>query len=334
MHPRSPVSIRLHLDVAVRRFPIAGGFRISRGAKTEAEVVEVRVRGAGHCGRGEAVPYARYGASVGSVVAALEGMADGDLDTLRRGWSGLTCSVARNALDGALIDWACRFRGRSVAHILGVSPPVPVVTAFTLSVDTPEKMAARARCEQHRRLFKLKVRGDDDDLARVEAVHRACPDTPLIVDANEGWTLARYRREARGLASLGVVLLEQPLPADADHVLHGEPRPVPLCADESFLERRQLPALRDRYDAVNVKLDKVGGLTEAIPVIEEAEACGLDVMLGCNVCSSLGVAPLFHLAPRAAYVDLDGPLLLEEDRPNGVTERDGLLHPPKLWGIG
>ncbi len=325
----------MKIDVAVSRWPIAGGFRISRGIKLEAEVVEVTVSEGGVHGRGEAVPYSRYGESTAAVLEELGALTDlgtgGREARWRRASGMLRLGAARNALDCALWDWDSRRTGRPAWVLAGVPAPGPVATAFTLSVDTPEAMAAKARRERDRPFFKLKAAGEDD-LARVAAVREACPATPLIVDANEAWSVEAYETLAPALRQLGVVLIEQPFAADRDEVLAELPHPVPVCADESFMRRSQLEALARCYDAVNIKLDKTGGLTEALACVEAARAHGLGVMLGCNVCTSLGIAPSFLLAGRADYIDLDGPLLLTADREGGAIWDGASLHPPMCWG--
>lgn len=325
----------MKLEVGVSRWPIAGGFRISRGAKHEAVVVEAIVTSGGVSGRGEAVPYARYGESVEAVVAELQAVAlsGDDRESL---WAEaeeqLALGAARNALDCALWDWESRRTGRPVHALAGVSPPRPVPTAFTISVDAPGAMAEKARRERGRPCFKLKA-GGEDDLARVAAVHEACPETPLIVDANEGWSVEAYDHLVPELRALGVILIEQPFPAGRDDVLSELSRPVPVCADESFMRREQLVDLVGRYDAVNVKLDKTGGLTEALACVREARGLGLRLMLGCNVCTSLGIAPSFMLTDHADFIDLDGPLLLTSDRAGGAVWDGARLHPPRLWGV-
>lgn len=322
----------MKLEVTVSHWPITGGFRISRGIKHEAEVIEVTVSDGGVVGRGEAVPYARYGEATEEVVAELKalvvrgGTGFGEAKQLRTG-------AARNALDAALWDWESQRQRKPVWELLGLRAPLPVTTAFTLSVDTPDAMATRARRERGRPFFKLKAAGEGD-LERVIAVHDACPETPLIVDANEGWSVEAYESLAPAFADLGVVLIEQPFATGEDAVLASLDRPVPVCADESFMRVGQLADLASRYDAVNVKLDKTGGLTEAVVCMRAAHTLGLDVMLGCNVCTSLGIAPMFMLVGEAQYVDLDGPLLLSRDREGGVVWDGERLHPPHLWGFG
>lgn len=324
----------MRLDVGVSRWPIAGGFRISRGAKHEAVLVEVTVTGDGVSGRGEAVPYPRYGESVEAVVAELQAVrlsGDDRVSFWAEAERQLTLGAARNALDCALWDWESRRTGRPVHALAGVAPPAPVPTAFTLSVGTPEAMADAARRERGRPCFKLKASGEDD-LARVAAVHAACPETPLIVDANEAWSVETYEQLVPELHALGVILIEQPFAAARDEELADLARPIPVCADESFMRRSQLAGFVGRYDAVNVKLDKTGGLTEALACVREARTLGLRVMLGCNVCTSLGIAPSFMLTEHADFIDLDGPLLLTTDRDGGAVWDGARLHPPRLWG--
>ncbi len=312
-------------------WPIAGTFRIARGDKTEAEVVVVEIERGGVVGRGESVPYGRYGETVDSVLAAVGGLPP-DVD--RTSLQGLLAAgAARNAVDCALFDLEARSAGRRAWEIAGSPEPAPVPTAFTLSLDAPEAMAARAADEADRPVLKLKV-GAEGVLARVQAVREAAPGPALIVDANESWTLALYVELAPRLAELGVALIEQPLPAGLDEGLSGVDRPVLVCADESCHTQTDLPALRGRYDAVNVKLDKAGGLTEALALARAAPQAGLGVMVGCMVGTSLGLAPATLLTPFASFVDLDGPLLLARDREPALRFEGSLVYPPDpvLWG--
>ena len=317
------------------RWPLRRSFAISRGTKTAADVVVVELHDDGRVGRGECVPYARYGETVDGVVAAIEALAApiaGGLD--RSGLqTALPAGAARNAVDCAFWDLAAKQQGQPVWHLAGLAPPAAAVTAFTLGLDSPAAMAVAARAEASRPLLKLKL-ADGDDLARVEAVRKNAPQARLIVDANEAWTPALYAELAPALAALGVVLLEQPLPADADAVLADLAHPVPVCADESCHDRASLAALAGRYDAINIKLDKTGGLTEAIALADAATAAGYQLMIGCMVATSLAMAPAMLLAAGAAFVDLDGPLLLAGDRPDGLRYDGSRVGPAdaKLWG--
>ena len=325
-----------HLTVRRESFPIRGSFRISRGAKTAAEVVVAEITDGEAVGRGECVPYGRYGETPDGVAAALAAQAGAvtaglDRDALDR---LMPAGAARNALDCALWDLEAKLSGRPVWHLAGLpEPPQPVVTAFTLSVDTPEAMAAAARAAADRPLLKLKLTGAGD-VERVRAVRAAVPGTRLIADANEGWSLDQLRAFAPELAALGVELIEQPLPAGADDALLGVGCPVPLGADESCHGRDGLDRLRGRYQMLNIKLDKTGGLTEALRLKAAAEAAGFAVMVGCMVSTSLAMAPALLVAQGARLVDLDGPLLLAADRSPGLRYDGAWVHPagPALWG--
>jgi L-alanine-DL-glutamate epimerase-like enolase superfamily enzyme len=325
----------LSLSVGVERWPIAGNFVISRGAKSEAVVVVAELTDGIHRGRGECVPYARYGESVDGVVAALEAMADAiarglDPDALQ---SAMPAGAARNALDCAFWDLFAKRAGQPVHELVGLAPPQPVVTAYTISLAAPDAMAQAAAAVADRALLKIKLGGCDDD-ACIAAVRRAAPRAELIVDANEGWTPENLAANLAACAQAGVALIEQPLPADRDAALAQLPRLVPICADESAHETASLAALIGKYDAVNIKLDKAGGLTEALAMAREAERLGLSLMVGCMVATSLAMAPAMLLAQRARVVDLDGPLLLARDRPCGLVYRGSHVHPPTpaLWG--
>ena len=312
-------------------FPLAGAFTISRGSRTEAVVVTARLTREGVAGRGECMPYARYGETVEGVAEAIRALPpDVTREALQR---LLPPGAARNAADCALWDWDAKRAGRRAWDLAGLSPPGPVVTAFTLSLDEPAAMEARARLNAHRPLLKVKL-GAAADLSRLEAVRRGAPRARLIVDANEGWTPESYADLAPHLLRLGVEMVEQPLPAGADEALAHMARPVPVCADESCHDRASLAALGGRYDMVNVKLDKAGGLTEALGARDEARAMGLGVMVGCMVGTSLAMAPAVLVAQGAALADLDGPLLLAQDRPRPLRYDGTGVHPPdrELWG--
>ncbi|WOJ88085.1 N-acetyl-D-Glu racemase DgcA [Methylocapsa polymorpha] len=323
------------LSVAVERFPIAGKFVISRGAKTEAVVVVAAIEEAGCRGRGECVPYARYGETIESVTRQIESVR-------ARIEAGVDCAglqmllapgAARNALDCALWDLAAKRRGVPAHELAGLAPPAPVTTAFTISVGAPAEMAAAAAKARERPLLKIKLAGEGD-AARISAVRAAAPDATLIVDANEAWTPADLDRHLAACAATGVVLVEQPLPAGRDAALARTERIIPICADESVHARSELDELRERYDAINVKLDKAGGLTEALAMVEMAEKLGFGLVAGCMVATSLAMAPALLIAARADFVDLDGPLLLARDRPEGLVYEGSIIRPasPALWG--
>lgn len=326
----------LQLTVSRESWKIKGTFRISRGARTSAEVVLVSLVADGATGVGECVPYARYGESLESVCEQIDKLRPdveaGKIDRQAL-QEALPPGAARNALDCALWDLEAKQNRKRVWELAGLPQPEPVTTAYTLSLDSVEAMAANAAANAERPLLKLKLAGPED-LDRVRAVREAAPQARLIVDANESWSLETYRELAPLLAELGVVMIEQPLHAEEDGQLRGEPRPVPLCADESCHDRSTLPALAERYDMVNIKLDKTGGLTEALALKAEAEKLGFGIMVGCMLGTSLAMAPALLVAQGAAIVDLDGPLLLAEDRQPALTFKQSLVHPPKpaLWG--
>ena len=319
------------IAVTADTFRLARAFTISRGSRTEARVLTVRITRGGHTGRGECTPYARYGESLDSVAAQIEGLPAG-IDRLAL-QSALPPGAARNAVDCALWDLAAKQAGRRVWELAGLPHPGPVVTAFTLSLDDPDTMREQARLNAHRPLLKIKL-GTENDMARLAAVRAGAPRTPLIVDANEGWTTEIYTDLAPHLHKMGVVMVEQPLPAAADEALADMARPVPVCADESCHDRASLADVGGKYDMVNIKLDKTGGLTEALALRDVAHAQGYGVMVGCMLGSSLAMAPALLVAQGATYVDLDGPLLLAEDRDNPLHYGVDGAHPPEaaLWG--
>ncbi len=327
----------MRLTVRAETWPIDGAFTISRGSKTAAEVVVAELHAAGGLtGRGECVPYGRYGETVAGVVAALRGLEPAVAAGLTRQALAdlLPAGAARNALDCALWDLEAQQSGQPVWRLAGLPEPQPVETAETLSLDSAAAMAAKAATVTGR-LLKLKV-GGADVVERVAAVHAAAPHARLIVDANEAWTLEQTAAWLPALAGLGVALVEQPLPAGEDAGLAGLGTPaVPLCADESVHTAAGLHALAGRYQVVNIKLDKTGGLTEALHLRREAEALGFSIMVGCMVGTSLAMAPALLLAQGAAFVDLDGPLMLRKDRPFGLHYREGFVDPPGpgLWGV-
>ncbi|NEX46213.1 N-acetyl-D-Glu racemase DgcA [Pseudotabrizicola algicola] len=319
------------ISVTADSFPLARTFTISRGSKTTAQVVTATITRNGHQGRGEAVPYARYGESVADVMAQIAAAPPWITSgTLAR---DMPAGAARNALDCALWDLEAKTAGKRVWDLLGLPAPRPVVTAFTLSLDTPAAMRAQAAENAHRPVLKIKL-GTPDDMPRLEAVRQGAPRATLIIDANEGWTPEIYADLAPRLVAMGVALVEQPLPAGADDSLAEMARPLPVCADESCHDRASLPALRGKYDVVNIKLDKTGGLSEALALKAEAQAMGFGIMVGCMVGSSLAMAPATILAQGAAFTDLDGPLLLAQDRDNPLLFDEHGIHPPHpaLWG--
>ncbi len=325
----------LALTVRIETWPIAGGFAISRGAKTEATVVVAELSDGLHTGRGECVPYARYGESVEGVAARIEDLRNALAEGLTHYalQEALPAGAARNALDCAFWDLAAKQSGRPVHELAGLPPPQALVTAYTLSLDTPEAMAAAARKVAARPLLKIKL-GAADDPARLAAVRQAAPDAKLIVDANEGWTPENLQENLAACASAGVVMVEQPLPAGQDAMLRAIARPIPVCADESAHDCHSLAALVGQYDAVNIKLDKTGGLTEALRMARQAQKMGFTLMAGCMVSTSLAIAPMLLAAQQASVVDLDGALLLAKDRPHGLRYADNRVFPAEtaLWG--
>ena len=324
-------------------FPLAQTFTISRGAKTTADVVVVELSRDDRVGRGECVPYPRYNESVAGTIDALESLRpqveaglDGSTElaevraTLQR---ALPPGAARNALDCALWDIEAKLSDRPVYELAGLAAPRPIATAYTLSLDDPEIMGRAAAQHADRPLLKIKLAGRDD-LDRVAAIRANAPDSTLIVDANEGWSADQVEPLSAALARLGVALIEQPLPADQDALLAEFEHPVPFCADESCHTADDLAELAARYEYVNLKLDKTGGFSEGLRLATEARACGLDLMVGCMIATSLSMAPAVLLAQQARFVDLDGPLLLQKDREHGLRYEGSLLHPPhpQLWG--
>jgi L-alanine-DL-glutamate epimerase-like enolase superfamily enzyme len=322
------------------RWPIAGAFTISRGAKTEAVTVVAEVSQDGLTGRGECVPYPRYGETPEATLEALQAMQEAIAQGLdRRGLqAAMPARAARNALDCALIDLEAKRQGLRVWSLLGQPEPKPCITAFTISLGSAEAMAEATAKAAHRPLLKIKLGGAGDrgagDRERIAAVRRAAPRSELIVDANEAWTPADLEDNLAACAEAGVTLVEQPLPAGQDEMLTRIGRPIAVCADESVHDRKSLDGLRGRYDAVNIKLDKTGGLTEALAMADAARALGFEIMVGCMVATSLSMAPAMLLTPHARVVDLDGPLLLARDREAGLRYDGSLIYPPDaaLWG--
>jgi L-alanine-DL-glutamate epimerase-like enolase superfamily enzyme len=324
------VSLTVH--TRVERWPIAGGFTISRGSRSEAIVVVAEVSDGVHTGRGECVPYRRYGETEDSVAKAIwqADIKAGDRQALRR---TMAAGAARNALDCALWDLEAKRSGTPASRLAGVEEMQPALTAYTLSLADPLEMGEAARRHADRPLLKLKLGGDGDP-ARIRAVRAAAPAARLIVDANEAWREENFASNMRACTEAGVELIEQPLPAQADELLRAAWHPVPICADESLHTSTDLMALAGKYDAVNVKLDKAGGLTEALELVREARRQGYRVMVGCMVGTSLAMAPAMIAAQGADFVDLDGPLLLASDRQPGLRYRGAVIEPPQpaLWG--
>ncbi|PYL69394.1 MAG: dipeptide epimerase [Verrucomicrobia bacterium] len=324
----------MRIEAQEEVWPLKELFRISRGSRTEARVVVVTVSDGQYAGRGEGVPIRRYNQTCASVIAQIESIQsvrDLDRDKLQQ---LLTPGAARNALDCALWDLEAKRSDKRVWELANI-PIVPEVeTSFTISLDTPERMATSAKANSNRPILKLKLGGDKLDLQRVEAVREAAPVSRLLIDANESWSPEHYRKIVPTLKELGVELIEQPFPADADEVLGTLDHQVPVCADESCHTTVDLPQLKNRYEAINVKLDKSGGLTEALRLCERARESGFKLLFGCMVCTSLGIAPARLLASTADYVDLDGPLLLASDREHGLSYQNGKIGMPAgdLWG--
>jgi L-alanine-DL-glutamate epimerase-like enolase superfamily enzyme len=320
----------MRITVQPETFQLAQVFTISRGSRSQAEVLTVRIEKDGLIGWGECVPYARYGETLASVTEQIEALGDISHGELAE---ALPAGAARNALDCAFWDLKAKTSGVPVAQRIGLQKLQPQITAYTLSLDSPEAMERQAKLNAHRPLLKIKL-GTPDDMPRLEAVRRGAPKARIIVDANEGWSAEVYSDLAPHLLRLGVELVEQPLPASEDDALLGLARPLPICADESCHDRSSLPHMRDKYDYANIKLDKTGGLTEALALRDAALEAGFGLMVGCMVGSSLAMAPAVLLAQAAQFTDLDGPLLLAEDRDHALKfDADG-VHPPvaALWG--
>ena len=321
----------MKIDVSQDSFPLKSAFRISRGSKTTADVVTVKLTRNGVQGWGECVPYPRYGETVESVTEQLQSVpphiTPADLiETLPAG-------AARNALDCAIWDVKAKETNRRVWQLANLPKPKPLQTAFTLSLGTVENMTRAATQNAHRPILKLKV-GTPDDLDRLVAVRNAAPDAKLVIDANEGWTIDDYQLLIDHLVDMNIALIEQPFPAGQDACLSNLHRPIPICADESVHTSSDLPALVGKYDCVNIKLDKSGGLTAAMDLKAKAQAIGFDIMVGCMVGTSLAMAPALLLASDATLVDLDGPLLLAKDREIRISYDARGMHPApvELWG--
>ena len=326
----------MELSVRIEHWPITGAFAISRGRKTEAVVVVAELSDGTHRGRGKSVPYVRYGETPDGIVASIESVRP----ALQRGLDraglqrALTAGAARNALDCAYWDVNARQTGRRAYELAGIGKPAPLVTAYTISLAAVADMAAAAERAAWRPLLKVKLGGGDGDDKRIAAVRRAAPRAEIVVDANEGWNASDFEHHIAACADAGVTLIEQPLPEGRDEALARIKRQLPVCADESVHDRASLESLTGKYDAVNIKLDKAGGLTEALALAAEAERRGFTIMVGCMVATSLAMAPAMLVAQRARLVDLDGPLLLAGDRPDGLRYEGSLIYPPEpaLWG--
>ena len=328
-------TLPLTLNAQIEHWPIAGAFTISRGSKTEAVVVVAEVSDGTHRGRGECVPYPRYGETVEGVAAAILRMREPLAAGLDRAalQQAMPPGAARNAIDCALWEIEAKRSGRPAHVLAGLPRPRALTTAYTISLGSPAEMARAAERASDRDLLKVKL-GAAGDPSRIAAVRQAAPDAELIADANEGWTAENLAVNLAACADAGVTLVEQPLPAGADGLLAIIERPIPVCADESLHDRASLAALAGKYDAVNVKLDKTGGLTEALALAAEANRRGFTLMVGCMVSTSLAIAPALLVGQRAAVVDLDGPLLLAKDRTDGLRYAGSRVYPalPKLWG--
>lgn len=326
----------MRLDVRSEIWPLASAFTISRGSRTETEIVVATLSDGAFVGRGECMANPRYGESQEAVAATLQVLVpviEGGRFGRAELQEALPAGAARNALDCAFWDLEAKRVGKRAWALAGLNRPKPVQTAYTISLDSPAAMGAKARANAYRPLLKVKLTGAED-LDRVAAVRENAPHARLIVDANEGWQADQVEPLARALAKLHVQLIEQPLPAGRDEALAGVPRPIPICADESCHTRADLDRLAGLYDAVNIKLDKAGGLTEALLLRDAAMRCGLRVMVGCMVSTSLAMAPAVLVAQGAAFADLDGPLLLARDRSPALRYEGSIVHPPEpaLWG--
>ena len=327
-----PYSLHIHIEA----WPLAGAFRISRGTRKVSDVLMVEVNDGNYVGRGECFPYARYGEDTESVQKQLNSVRSEIEDGLDRQalLNVLAPGAARNAVDCALWDLEAKRAGTRVWDLAGLPAPEPVTTVYTLGVDEPAVMGERARENSDRPRLKLKMTGDGADLERVRNIHKNAPNARLVVDANEGWSIKQYLEYAPQFKDLGVEMIEQPLPSTDDEQLRGVERPIPICADESCHDSATLPALVGKYDMINIKLDKTGGLTEALNLRDAALKQGLSIMVGCMIGTSLAMAPGILVAQEATIVDLDGPLLLAEDRAPGLSFTGSIIHPPepRLWG--
>ena len=327
-----PYSFNIHIEA----WPLAGAFRISRGTRKVSDVLMVEVNDGNYVGRGECFPYARYGEDIDSVQKQLNSVRSEIEHGLDRQalLNVLAPGAARNAVDCALWDLEAKRAGVRVWDLADLPAPEPVTTVYTLGVDEPAIMGERARENSDRPRLKLKMTGDGADLERVRNIHKNAPNARLVVDANEGWSIEQYLEYAPQFKELGVEMIEQPLPSTDDEQLRGVDRSIPVCADESCHDRATLPALVGKYDMINIKLDKTGGLTEALNLRDAALKQGLSIMVGCMIGTSLAMAPGILVAQAATIVDLDGPLLLAEDRNPGLSFTGSIIHPPepRLWG--
>ncbi len=323
----------MRTSATIERWPIARPFTTARGTKTTADVVLATVSDGDFEGRGECVPYPRYGDAVADVAETIGGFR-GPYDRIEL-LDALPAGPARNAIDCALWEIEAKRRGVPAWRLAGVRRPVGIVTAFTVSLASIEAMGDHARAERDRPLLKIKLGSDDvaTDIERIRAVRANAPSARLIVDANEGWTLPALEAFAPIAVELGVELIEQPLPEGTDGELVGYDSPVPVCADESIRDGSNLAAVAQRYRAVNIKLDKTGGLTRALTLAQEVNTLGLQIMVGCMVSTSLSMAPALLLAQHARFVDLDGPQLLAADRDPGLEYNGShLSFTAGVWG--
>jgi len=325
----------ISLSVRTERWPVAGSFTIARGSRTEVDVVVAELSDGDHTGRGECVPYRRYGETIDKVLAAIEGQRSALAGGLDRAalQTIMAPGAARNALDCAFWDLEAKRADQPVHALAGLPAPRAIITALTISLGTPDVMAAAAAKAAERALLKVKLGGDGDP-QRIAAVREAAPRAELIVDANESWSARNLADNLAACTAAGVTLVEQPLPQSADDALSGIDHAIAVCADESAHDRSSLDRLKGKYEAINIKLDKAGGLTEALQLAAEAERCGFMLMVGCMVATSLSMAPAVLLGQRARVVDLDGPLILARDREHGLVYEQSLVHPatPELWG--
>jgi L-alanine-DL-glutamate epimerase-like enolase superfamily enzyme len=324
----------LKIEATRETFPLKHLFRISRGSRTEACVVIVDINDGEHTGRGECVPIARYNQTVDSVLAQVSSIASATGLDRNKLPELLPPGAARNALDCALWDLEAKRSGKRAWELSDIPMANEVETSFTISLDTPAGMAHAAAAVVELPILKLKLCGDDNDLARVEAVHAAAPNARLLIDGNGSWSPRHYRNTVFALKELAVELIEQPFPAEADGALETLEHPIPVCADESCHTTIDLPRLKNRYEAINIKLDKTGGLTEALGLYQRARENNFKILIGCMLCTSLSIAPARLLASDADWIDLDGPLLLARDRDHGLPFRSGRIGMParELWG--
>ena len=319
------------IETKVDVFPLKKLFTISRGSRTEAEVVSVKVSKDGFAGYGECVPYKRYDETVKSVIDQIKNLNQVnnryDLD------QNLPPGAARNALDCAFWDLEAKLNNTTVADLININIS-PVITSFTLSLDTSEKMGQEAKLNSHLPILKIKLGGGNEDLERIRSIRKFAPQSDIIVDANEGWSLNEYNFLIPHFIEAKIKMIEQPFPSQSDDELKNINRPIPICADESCHDTLSLEKCIGKYDVINIKLDKTGGLTEALKLKKNAELHNFDIMVGCMVGSSLAMAPAIYLAQNVKWVDLDGPLLLSEDRKNPLKYYNSKIHPPlkDLWG--